>query len=156
MDKNLHPIASSSVAPQPKYEPWPLLGFFFLRRFSTNFFLQGEVVSLTPNPKPGGPGLRIYTPRDRVAQQYPRTLGTSGSPFPVPTYVGPWGKTEWITNSVAPEPEGSSPYSQEPATGPYPELLDHIYTPPTNLPKIHSVPILPSTLFLALEWHKVK
>jgi hypothetical protein len=25
------------------------------------------------------------------------------------------------TNSVAPEPEGSSPYSQEPATGPYPE-----------------------------------
>jgi hypothetical protein len=26
-----------------------------------------------------------------------------------------------LTNSVAPEPEGSSPYSQEPATGPYPE-----------------------------------
>jgi hypothetical protein len=25
------------------------------------------------------------------------------------------------TNSVAPEPEGSSPYSQEPVTGPYPE-----------------------------------
>jgi hypothetical protein len=25
------------------------------------------------------------------------------------------------TNSVAPETEGSSPYSQEPATGPYPE-----------------------------------
>jgi hypothetical protein len=28
----------------------------------------------------------------------------------------------YITNSVAPEPAGSSPYSQEPATGPYPEL----------------------------------
>jgi hypothetical protein len=26
-----------------------------------------------------------------------------------------------LTNSVAPEPAGSSPYSQEPATGPYPE-----------------------------------
>jgi hypothetical protein len=26
-----------------------------------------------------------------------------------------------ITNSVAPEPEGSSPYSQEHATSPYPE-----------------------------------
>jgi hypothetical protein len=27
----------------------------------------------------------------------------------------------YLTNSVTPEPEGSSPYSQEPATGPYPE-----------------------------------
>jgi hypothetical protein len=26
-----------------------------------------------------------------------------------------------VTNSVAPEPEGLSPYSQEPATDPYPE-----------------------------------
>jgi hypothetical protein len=26
-----------------------------------------------------------------------------------------------LTNTVAPEPEGSSPYSQEPATGPCPE-----------------------------------
>jgi hypothetical protein len=45
-----------------------------------------------------GPDLHIYTPppppRDRVAQLYSQTLGrsrTSGSPFPVPTYVGPWG-----------------------------------------------------------------
>jgi hypothetical protein len=54
--------------------------------------LQGEVVSLTPNPKRGGPGLRIYTPGDTVAQLYIWTLGssgTSGSPFPVPTYLGP-------------------------------------------------------------------
>jgi hypothetical protein len=28
-----------------------------------DFFLQGEVVSLTPSPQPGGPGLRIYIPR---------------------------------------------------------------------------------------------
>jgi hypothetical protein len=26
-----------------------------------------------------------------------------------------------VTNSVAPEPEGSSPHSQQPANGPYPE-----------------------------------
>jgi hypothetical protein len=40
------------------------------------------------------------------------------------------GLLHWyITNSVAPEPEGSSPYSQKPATGPYPE--------PTG-PNLHS------------------
>jgi hypothetical protein len=54
-----------------KNEPWPLLGFLFLKRFSTNFFLQGEVVSLTPNPQPEGPGLRIYTPGDRVPRYTP-------------------------------------------------------------------------------------
>jgi hypothetical protein len=73
----------------PINEPWAGLGFFFtLRRFSTNFFLHGEVVSLMPNFQPGVPGLHIYTPRDRVAQLYPRTLGSSGileSPFPIPT-----------------------------------------------------------------------
>jgi hypothetical protein len=77
----------------PINEPWPLLGFSLIR-FSTNYFLQVKVVSLTHNPQPGGPGLRIYIPGDRVAQQHPRTLGssgTSGSPFPVPIYVGPWG-----------------------------------------------------------------
>jgi hypothetical protein len=59
---------------------------FFLRRFSTNLFLQSEVVGLMPNPQPGGPGSRIYIPGDRGL---PWTLGTSGSPFPVPTYMGP-------------------------------------------------------------------
>jgi hypothetical protein len=36
-----------------------------------------------------------------------------------------------LTNSVAPEPEGSSPYSQEPATGPYSEPAAstlHVYS----------------------------
>jgi hypothetical protein len=36
----------------------------------------------------------FIAPGDRVAHLYPRTLGrssTSGSPFPVPTYVDPWG-----------------------------------------------------------------
>jgi hypothetical protein len=59
----------------PINEPWPSLGFLFLRRFSPNLFLQCEVVSVTPNPQPGGPSLRIYTPGDRVAQQYPLDNG---------------------------------------------------------------------------------
>jgi hypothetical protein len=34
----------------------------FLGGFSTIFFLQDRVVSPTPNPHPGGPGLYIYIP----------------------------------------------------------------------------------------------
>jgi len=34
----------------------------FLGGFST-IFLQGRVVSPTPNPHPGGPGLCIYIPQ---------------------------------------------------------------------------------------------
>jgi hypothetical protein len=43
---------------------------------------------------------------------------------------------------VAPEPAGSSPYSQEPSTGPYPEPTGSFPHPPANLPKIYSDPIL--------------
>jgi hypothetical protein len=50
-----------------------------------------------------------------------------------------------ITNSAAPEPEGSSPHSQQPATGPYPEPGESILHPSANLPKVHFDPILPST-----------
>jgi hypothetical protein len=39
-------------------------------------FLRGSIVSPAPNPQPGGPGLRIYDPGDRVAQLYPQALGT--------------------------------------------------------------------------------
>jgi hypothetical protein len=46
-----------------------------------------------------------------------------------------------LTNSVAPEPTGSSPYSQGPAIGPQ---LDPLYNPPASLPKSYSDPILPS------------
>jgi hypothetical protein len=35
----------------------------FLGGFSTIFFLQVRVVSPTPNPHPGGPGLYIYIPQ---------------------------------------------------------------------------------------------
>jgi hypothetical protein len=51
------------------------------------------------------------------------------------------------TNSVAPEPTSSSPYSQEPATGPYPQPTGPLYTHPANLPKIYSDPIL-----LSIPW----
>jgi hypothetical protein len=47
----------------------------------------------------------------------------------------------YLTNSVEPEPEGSSPYSQEPILS----QLNPIYTPPASLPKIYSDPILLST-----------
>jgi hypothetical protein len=46
---------------------------------------------------------------------------------------------------VAPEPEGSSPYSQQPATGPCPEPAASNLHSAANLPKIHYDPILPST-----------
>jgi hypothetical protein len=43
---------------------------------------------------------------------------------------------------VAPKPEGSSPFSKHPATGPYPEPVKSNPHLPANLPKIHSDPIL--------------
>jgi hypothetical protein len=50
-----------------------------------------------------------------------------------------------LTNSVALEPQGSSPYSQETALGSYSKPTESTPHPPANLPKIHSDPILPST-----------
>jgi hypothetical protein len=50
---------------------------------------------------------------------------------------------EQITNSVAPEPEGSSPHSQQPANGPYPELAESSLHPTTSLSNVHFDPILP-------------
>jgi hypothetical protein len=46
---------------------------------------------------------------------------------------------------VAQEPEGSSPHSQQPATGPCPETVETNPHPQANIPKIHSDPIFPST-----------
>ena len=42
------------------------------------------------------------------------------------------------------EPEGSTPYSQEPATCPYPEPDQSSPSPPSNLSKIHFNIIFPS------------
>jgi hypothetical protein len=39
-----------------------------------------------------------------------------------------------LTNSVAPEPEGSSPHSQEPANNPYPEPGESTPHPPNQYP----------------------
>jgi hypothetical protein len=62
--------------------------------------------------------------------------------------------TNLLTNSVAPEPECSSPYSQEPATGPYPEptgctlhLPQPIYPIYILIPFSHLHFDLPSGLF---------
>jgi hypothetical protein len=55
------------MALQPKSGPGlPFWGFVTLT------FLQGWIVSPATNLQPGGPGLRIYDPGDRVAQLYPR------------------------------------------------------------------------------------
>jgi hypothetical protein len=48
---------------------------------------------------------------------------------------------------MEPEPERSSLYSQQTATGPYPESTESTpHHPPASLPKIHSDPILPGHL----------
>jgi hypothetical protein len=39
-----------------------------------------------------------------------------------------------LTNSVAPEPEGSSPHSQQPSNGPYPEPDESTPHPPNQSP----------------------
>jgi hypothetical protein len=39
-----------------------------------------------------------------------------------------------VTNRVAPEPEGSSPHSQQPANGPYPEPAESTPHPPNQSP----------------------
>jgi hypothetical protein len=44
--------------------------------------------------------------------------------FVVSRFLEPVTESLAGTNSVAPEPEGSSPYSQEPTNGPYPELVE--------------------------------
>jgi hypothetical protein len=59
------------MALQPKSSPG--LPFWV---FLTITFLRDWIVSLAPNPQPGGPGLRIYDPWGRVAQLYPQALGT--------------------------------------------------------------------------------
>jgi hypothetical protein len=66
--------------------PQPILGLGLLHKIRLNFveasqqfsFLQGRIVSPTPNPHPGGPGLCIYIPQRQGGPVIP--LGT-GCPF---------------------------------------------------------------------------
>jgi hypothetical protein len=58
---------------------------------------------------------------------------------------------DYSYNSVAPEPEGSSPHSQQPANGPYPQLDESTPRPRVNLPKVYIDPILPSTTW-SFKW----
>jgi hypothetical protein len=74
MQKKFNPLAyfdgcrimvSSFLGSTAQLRPWPppQNPAEFLGGFATIFFLQGSVVSPTPNPHPGGPGLCIYTPQ---------------------------------------------------------------------------------------------
>jgi hypothetical protein len=64
-----------------------------------------------------------------------------------------------VTNSEAQEPEGSTPHSQQPATGTCPEPVESNPHLPANLSKIHSDPTFPPTtssskwsLSFGLQW----
>jgi hypothetical protein len=66
-----------SLAPQPS------LGLGLLHKIRLNFleasqqfsFLQGRVVSPTPNSHPGGPGISVFiSPRGRVATHFSHLL----------------------------------------------------------------------------------
>jgi hypothetical protein len=69
-----------SLAPQPSLglgilrNLLPLKIAKFLGGFST-IFLQGRVVSTTPNPHPGGPGLCIYIPQRQDGPVIPPGTG---------------------------------------------------------------------------------
>jgi hypothetical protein len=58
-------IVSSFLGSTAQLRPWPppQNPAEFLGDFSIIFFLQGRVVSPTPNPHPGEPGLCIYIPQ---------------------------------------------------------------------------------------------
>jgi hypothetical protein len=57
--------SSSFLGSAAQLRPWPppQNPAEFLGGLSTIFFLQGRVVSPTPNPHPGGTGLCIYIPQ---------------------------------------------------------------------------------------------
>jgi hypothetical protein len=66
-------------------------------------------------------------------------------PFSFPEFYVCLEVTSSVTTFVVQEPEGSSPHSQQPATGLYPETVESNRPPAANLPKTHPDPILLST-----------
>jgi hypothetical protein len=61
--------------------------------FLTFSFSGVGLLALRPTPNLEDQVSEFISPRDRVAHLCPWTLGNSGSPFPVPTYMGSWGGT---------------------------------------------------------------
>jgi hypothetical protein len=88
--------------------PQPISGLGLLnllRGFSwgtvTAVFYGVGLLALRPTPNLEDQFSIFMSPGDRVAQLYPRALGssgTSGVPLPVPTMVGPWGEDCIIIN----------------------------------------------------------
>jgi hypothetical protein len=80
--------------------PTSVLDLLFFR-FRDMLCFRTEVVSPSPNPQPGGLGLRIYDTRRHGGLVIPfgiGQLGTSGTPLPVPTItVSPSGQWCIIT-----------------------------------------------------------
>jgi hypothetical protein len=82
---HLSSSSSSLVAPQPC--KWALAS-------SRTSFYRVRLSASRQTPNLEDQASVFISPGYRVAQLYPRTVGssgTSGSPFLVPTYVGPWG-----------------------------------------------------------------
>jgi hypothetical protein len=86
-----------SLAPQPSLGLGLLhkIWLNFLEASQQSFFLQGRVVSPTPNPHPRGPGLCIYIPQRQGGPVIP--LGTHFSCF-LMTRMG-YGETILIPRS---------------------------------------------------------
>jgi hypothetical protein len=59
--------------------PWISTSYFHFFGFR-EFFLQRKVIILASNTQPGGPGLCICVPSDRVAHLYPRHWVPFSSP----------------------------------------------------------------------------
>jgi hypothetical protein len=57
-----------------------------------------------------------------------------------------WRITNYLTNSVAPETEGSSPHSQQPASGPYPEPTESTLQQPVSPRSI----LIPSPIYASV------
>jgi hypothetical protein len=60
-----------------------------------------------------------------------------------------------FANSVAPEPEGSWPQSQQPATGPYPEPTESSSQPPRISPRSILIPSIYASVFRMVSFLRV-
>jgi hypothetical protein len=76
------------------YSPYRALASS-MRFRNSSFFYGVGLLAPRPNPNLEDQVSVFMTPGDRVAQLYPRALGSSGTsvvPLPVPTAEGPWGE----------------------------------------------------------------